>query len=91
MFFLSGAVFPLNRLPHWLAALTKIDPMTYAIDPMRRAVFDRVDIPPRLAHTLNPGVTWGGHRLPVGLELAVVAALGLAMLAAAVVQFSRPE
>jgi ABC-2 type transport system permease protein len=65
--------------------------MTYAIDPMRRAVFDHVDIPPSLAHTLNPGVTWGGHRLPAGLELAVVAALGLAMLVAAVVQFSRPE
>jgi ABC-2 type transport system permease protein len=91
MFFLSGAVFPLNRLPRWLAILTKIDPMTYAIDPMRRAVFDHVNIPSRLAHTLNPGMTWGGHRLPVGLELAVVAGLGLAMLVMAVVQFSRPE
>ena len=91
MFFLSGAVFPLNRLPRWLAILTKIDPMTYAIDPMRRAVFDHVNIPRHLARTLNPGMTWGGHRLPVGLELAVVAGLGLAMLVAAVVQFSRPE
>jgi ABC-2 type transport system permease protein len=91
MFFLSGAVFPLDRLPRWLAVLTKIDPMTYAIDPMRRAVFDHVDIPPRLAHALNPGITWGGQRVPVGLELVVVAGLGLAMLAMAVVQFSRPE
>jgi len=91
MFFLSGAVFPLDRLPRWLAVLTKIDPMTYAIDPMRRAVFDHVDIPSRLAHTLNPGMTWGGQRLPVGVELAVVAGLGLAMLVMAVVQFSRPE
>jgi len=91
MFFLSGAVFPLNRLPRWLAVLTKVDPMTYAIDPMRRAVFDHVNIPPRLAHALNPGVTWGGHRVPVGLELAVVAFLGLVMLGFAVVQFSRPE
>jgi hypothetical protein len=29
--------------------------------------------------------------VPVGLELAVVAGLGVAMLAVAVVQFSRPE
>jgi ABC-2 type transport system permease protein len=65
--------------------------MTYAIDPMRRAVFDHVDISPRLAHALNPGITWGSHRLPAGLELAVVAFLGLAMLGFAVVQFSRPE
>jgi len=91
MFFLSGAVFPLDRLPRWLAALTKIDPMSYAIDPMRRAVFDHVDIPARLAHSLNPGITWGGHRLPVGLELAIVGVMGLAMLIGAVVQFSRPE
>jgi ABC-2 type transport system permease protein len=91
MFFLSGAVFPLDRLPRWLAFLTKIDPMSYAIDPMRRAVFDHVDIPPRLAHALNPGITWGGHRLPVGLELAIVGVMGLTMLIAAVVQFSRPE
>jgi len=91
MFFLSGAVFPLNRLPRWLAALTKVDPMSYAIDPMRRAVFDHVDISPRLAHALNPGITWGGHRLAVGLELAIVGLMGLAMLLAAVVQFSRPE
>jgi ABC-2 type transport system permease protein len=91
MFFLSGAVFPLNRLPRWLAVLTKVDPMSYAIDPMRRAVFDRVNIRPALARTLNPGMTWGGHRLPVGIELSVVAALGLGMLIIAVVQFSRPE
>ncbi|MBV8982173.1 MAG: ABC transporter permease, partial [Acidimicrobiia bacterium] len=91
MFFLSGAVFPLNRLPRWLSLLTKIDPMTYAIDPMRRAVFDHVKISPHLARALNPGMTWGGHRLPVGVELAVVSALTLIMLVAAVVQFSRPE
>ncbi|MBV8295388.1 MAG: ABC transporter permease [Acidimicrobiia bacterium] len=91
MFFLSGAVFPLDRLPRWLAVLTKIDPMSYAIDPMRRAVFDHVHVPPHLARTLNPGITWAGHRLPAGLELAVVAALSVAMLVMAVVQFSRPE
>lgn len=91
MFFLSGAVFPLDRLPRWLSALTKVDPMSYAIDPMRRVVFDHVNISPRLARTLNPGISWGGHRLPAGLELAIVALVGLAMLAGAVVQFSRPE
>jgi ABC-2 type transport system permease protein len=91
MFFLSGAVFPLNRLPQWLSWLTKLDPLSYAIDPMRRAVFDSVHVPPGLAHTLNPGMTWGGSRLHVGVELAIVAFLGVAMLVAAVVQFSRPE
>jgi ABC-2 type transport system permease protein len=91
LFFLSGAVFPLNGLPQWLSWLTKLDPLSYAIDPMRRAVFDSVHVPPRLSHTLNPGMTWGGSRLHVGLELAIVAFLGVAMLVAAVAQFSRPE
>jgi ABC-2 type transport system permease protein len=91
LFFLSGAVFPLNRLPPWLSWLTKLDPLSYAIDPMRRAVFDSVHVPPHLAHTLNPGMTWGGSRLHVGVELGIVAFLGVAMLVVAVVQFSRPE
>ncbi len=35
MFFISGAVFPLNQAPPWLAALSKINPMTYAVDGLR--------------------------------------------------------
>jgi ABC-2 type transport system permease protein len=91
MFFLSGAVFPLDRLPTWLSWLTKIDPLSYAVDPMRRVVFDHVSVSPRVAHVLNPGMTWGGWRLPVALELGMVAVLGAMMLVLAVVQFSRPE
>ena len=39
MFFLSGALFPVAGLPAWLAVLNRIDPLTYAVDPMRRLVF----------------------------------------------------
>jgi ABC-2 type transport system permease protein len=91
MFFLSGAVFPLSHLPNWLRVLTRIDPLTYAVDPMRRAVFSHLRVTPVLRHTLNPGVTWGGWRLPTLLELAIVGVLGVAMLAIAVWEFSRPE
>ena len=35
MFFLSGAFFPLQNLPPWMQFLTKINPMTYAVDAMR--------------------------------------------------------
>jgi ABC-2 type transport system permease protein len=91
MFFLSGAVFPLDKLPTWLSWLTKIDPLSYAVDPMRRVVFDHVSVSPRVARVLNPGMTWGGWRLPISLELGMVAVLGALMLVFAVVQFSRPE
>ena len=36
MFFLSGALFPVTNLPGWLAFLNRIDPLTYAVSPMRR-------------------------------------------------------
>ena len=32
IFFLSGALFPLDRLPGWLKILTRIDPLTYGVD-----------------------------------------------------------
>ena len=35
MFFLSGAFFPLQNLPFWMRVLTKINPMSYAVDAMR--------------------------------------------------------
>ena len=36
LFFLSGALYPLNGLPTWLTVLTRIDPLTYIVDPMRQ-------------------------------------------------------
>jgi ABC-2 type transport system permease protein len=91
MFFLSGALFPVNKLPPWLAVLNRIDPLTYAVDPMRRAVFAHLDIAPLARHALDPGVTWWGWHVPGLLEAAVVALLGLAMLAVAIAEFSSVE
>ena len=44
MFFISGAMFPVSHLPRWLGILNRIDPLTYAVDPMRRAVFAHLHI-----------------------------------------------
>jgi ABC-2 type transport system permease protein len=91
MFFLSGAVFPLSRLPSWLAVLTKLDPVSYAVDPMRRAVFAHLNVPADVAATFNPGMSWAGWRLPVGVELLIVALIGVAMLSWGVVNFSKAD
>ncbi|MHB8669277.1 MAG: ABC transporter permease [Acidimicrobiales bacterium] len=91
MFFLSGAVFPLRNLPAWLGALTKVDPLSYAVDPMRRVVFSHVALSPAAARALNPGMSWGGWRLPTLLELGMVAVISVVVLSIAVWQFSRPE
>ena len=38
LFFLSGALFPLDNLPGWLGVLTAADPATYGVDAMRHAM-----------------------------------------------------
>jgi ABC-2 type transport system permease protein len=35
LFFLSGALFPINNLPSWLHLFTTLNPVTYAVDGMR--------------------------------------------------------
>jgi len=91
MFFLAGALFPVSGLPRWLEVLNRLDPLTYAVDPMRRIVFAHLDLSPAARHALDPGVTWFGWRVPGALEAAVVALLGAVMLAIAIVEFSRAE
>jgi ABC-2 type transport system permease protein len=91
MFFLAGALFPVTNLPGWLTVLNRIDPLTYAVDPMRRLVFDHLDVSPSAHEALAPGVSWWGWHVPAVLEAAVVLVLGLAMLAIAIWEFSAAE
>jgi ABC-2 type transport system permease protein len=91
MFFLSGALFPLAALPTWLTILNRIDPLTYAVDPMRRAIFSHIHVSKAAVHALAPGVTWWGWRVPGLLEAAVIAVLGAVLLSIAVLEFSRAE
>jgi ABC-2 type transport system permease protein len=89
--FLSGALYPVSGLPSWLGVLNRLNPLTYAVDPLRRLVFDHLDISESARHTLAPGVTWWGWTVPALLEVGMVLALGLAMLAVAIRQLSRAE
>lgn len=40
LFFLSGALFPLDNLPAWLSVLTAIDPATYGVNALRTTILD---------------------------------------------------
>jgi ABC-2 type transport system permease protein len=91
MYFLSAALFPVIGLPLWLAILNRLDPLTYAVDPMRRAVFAHLHISPAARHALAPGVSWFGWRVPGLLEAAILALLGVVMLAIAIAEFSATE
>jgi len=91
LFFLSGALYPLHGLPTWLSVLTRIDPLTYAVGPMRHAVFSHLTLGPVAEGVLSPSITWLGWPVPIMLSLGIVAAMGLAMMGVAIVTFSKPE
>jgi ABC-2 type transport system permease protein len=91
LFFLSSALYPLNGLPAWLTVLTRIDPLTYVVTPMRHAVFEHLSVSPHAAAALSPGITWDGWLVPVGLSVAMVAVMGVAMLAIAIAEFRKTE
>jgi ABC-2 type transport system permease protein len=91
LFFLSGALYPLNGLPAWLTVLTRFDPLTYIVDPMRHAVFSHLSVSPSALAQLSPGVTWAGWQVPTGLSLGIVALMGVALLGVAITEFQRTE
>ena len=91
LMFISGALFPVAALPVWLTVLNRIDPLTYAVAPMRTVVFDHLNMSPAARQALNPGVTWWGWRVPRCSRPRVVVVLGLAMLGVAIWEFSSTD
>jgi ABC-2 type transport system permease protein len=91
MLFLSGALFPLGGLPAWLTALTRIDPLTYAVDPMRRAVFAGHGLPAVTLARFPTGVEVFGRNLSLTTELGVVAVFTAVCFALAAHTFGRPD
>ena len=91
MFFISGALFPSGDLPGWLAVLNRLDPITYAVTPMRTLVFDNLDLSSEASHTLNPPITWFGWTVPIALQVFMVFALGMVMLGIAIAEFNAGD
>lgn len=89
--FLSGCAVPAVGAPTWLAVLTLLNPMTYAVEPMRSVVFDQLHVDLATRATLDPGIFWNGWQVPVGLQVVLVIAASVVFLAAAVTRFARTE
>ena len=89
MFFLSGALFPLSGLPGWMTILTRIDPASYGIDPLRRVVLSESGLPSAVIDKL--GLTINGQVLSIPLEAGIMLAFGIVMLAIAVISFKRRD
>ncbi|MBI2324204.1 MAG: ABC transporter permease [Chloroflexi bacterium] len=83
MFFLSGALFPLVGLPGWMTVLTRLDPASYGIDPIRRTLLG--EPAERLALTI------GDQPVPILAEVGVMLVFGIVMLAIAARSFQQRD
>jgi ABC-2 type transport system permease protein len=80
MVFLSGAVFPLQRLPGWLALPCRLNPATYGVDLARRTLLGE-----KLALTIDR------HVVPVWGDVAIVLVLAVVLLTVATRLFGQVD
>jgi ABC-2 type transport system permease protein len=82
MFFLSGAFFPLRRLPAWMSVVTRLDPVAYGVDPMRRLL---------LGADLAPGIRIASHHLGTVEDGLILASFAAVMMILAVWAFETQQ
>jgi ABC-2 type transport system permease protein len=86
LLFFSGAMFPPDGLPGWLSIIVKSNPLTYAVDAIRRTLPGDT-----MLGTTQTKLTLYGWSPPVLLELCVPLLLAFVALAVASFRFSRAE
>jgi ABC-2 type transport system permease protein len=91
MLFLSGALFPVNGLPKWLTVLTRVNPLTYAVAPLRQAVFAVQDMSPAARARFDTGLTIFGKTLSSGIEIIIVVVFALVFFVFAVWGLTRTD
>jgi ABC-2 type transport system permease protein len=91
MLFLSGALYPLHGLPSCLSIITRLNPLTYIVDPLRQVVFMVQNLPTAATTRYGSGVEVFGTVLPIWAELLVTLAFAVVFLAAAIHAFGRTE
>jgi ABC-2 type transport system permease protein len=91
MMFLSGSLYPLANLPTWLSVLTRLNPLTYAVQPMRAAVFDNLNLSSDVRAQLDPAITWWGWEVPRAMQLGLVALITVGLVGLATALFVRTE
>jgi ABC-2 type transport system permease protein len=80
MVFLSGAIFPLERLPRWFATLCALNPAAYGVDLARRALLGS-----------EFALTVDGHVVPIWFDVTVLLVVGSVLLVAATKILGRVE
>jgi ABC-2 type transport system permease protein len=89
LYFLSGALYPLRALSAWLSVLTRFDPVTCIVHPVRQVVFAHLSGSPAAIAALSPAAAWHGRVVPAGVPSGTVAVTGAALLAVVITEFQR--
>lgn len=82
MFFLSGALFPLNDVPLWMEWLSNFDPVTYGVDALRNVALTGT-VPGQILDQLIL------H--PIAFNLGMMGVFTLAFLIPAIILFSKQD
>jgi ABC-2 type transport system permease protein len=88
LIFLSGLMFPISAMPAWLQPLGLVNPLTYIVDALRRTIAAEL-LPEGAPPALFTPVSWAGWTVPVGVEIALVAAATVAAVAVGARRFAR--
>jgi ABC-2 type transport system permease protein len=80
LFFLSGGIFPLKNLPTWMDVLSKINPLTYGVDPIRQI---------GLTTTLRSHGIQAFAVYSIGFDIYMLLVFAAIMIAAAIAVFRR--
>jgi len=75
MFFLSGALFPLNNTVKWMKVVSRINPLSYGIDAMRTIILNNPDL----------------QLYPLWLDIVVLVSVTVVMSILGAVLFSRQD
>ena len=84
MVFLSGVFFPVEGLPAWLNVITKLNPATYGITPIRQVILG-------VSSSAPFNIDLFGHTMSLWDNVAVLSMFGLVMLLLAMWSFGNQE
>lgn len=77
MFFLSGALYPVDALPSFLRAITYINPLCYGVDSFK--------------HVLLPGAGRLTAEMPLYADIVFIAVFSIVMITASSIAFERKK
>ncbi len=83
LYFLSGAMFPLDSAPNWMQALMVLDPLTYGVDALRNVVFTGLERPVGSA-SLAGLVRWD-----MLTDVSILGLVAVLLVGVATVRFNR--